>query len=158
MLIPGFNLLENLLHNVCLVGISVLGCCVCRAGLLVIYFSSCEMVLEVVPCIFSSGFVVPFFDWICEDQCIFDDDTSRANPLLISFGRDMRVCHYGILGDNTEDVFFGIVINVGVIDDFLTFLVESLIRKFCWRYQIDRPLEKWRCLWQFRCIHWFLEL
>ena len=54
----------------------------------------------------------------------------------------MRVCNYGILGDNVDDVCNGFGMNVGVIDGFLEFLVESLIRKCHQRYRIDWSLDQ----------------
>ena len=39
----------------------------------------------------------------------------------------MRVFRCSVLGDNVEDVCDGSGMNVGVIDEFLAFLVESLI-------------------------------
>ena len=60
MLLSGSNFLENLFYSFYLTGISMLGCCVGRAGLLVVDLSSYKMGLKVGPCIFSSGFAVPF--------------------------------------------------------------------------------------------------
>ena len=39
----------------------------------------------------------------------------------------MRVYHFGIIGDNVEEVYNGVVMNIGVIYDFLEFPVETLI-------------------------------
>ena len=39
----------------------------------------------------------------------------------------MCVYHCGIIGDNVEDVCDEVGMDVGVIDDFLAFLVEILI-------------------------------
>ena len=40
----------------------------------------------------------------------------------------MCVCHFSVLGDNVEDIWNGYRMDVGMIDDLLAFLVESLIR------------------------------
>ena len=79
MLFYSFNFLENLFYNACLVGISVLGFFVYRLGLLVIYLSSCEMGLEVSPCLSSRGFVVLFSTYSAK----IDTFVMRILPVLI---------------------------------------------------------------------------
>ena len=85
------------------------------------------MCFEVCPCFVGCWAIVPFFNGICEDVGVGDNDAADADELFGSFWGALGLCHCGILVDYVEDVCDGVGMDVGMVDGALASFVEFLI-------------------------------
>ena len=64
-----------------------------------------EVIFEVWPGFFGVGFVVPFFNCVCKDTSVCDDDHTDADELAVCFRIAVCFGHCGVLVYCVEDIF-----------------------------------------------------
>ena len=80
-----------------------------RASFFIIDLSGGEVCFEVTPCFVRIWFVVPFFNCVCKDACIAEDDFADADKLWVGFWGAMsfrQCCIFMYLAEDVCDWLF----------------------------------------------------